>query len=298
MTVVRAAKPTWTKIGLIAGDGDLPVRLAEHCIASGIPLHVSRIDGMSDARLSDFAGSSHGIAAIGERIKALKADQVDTVVFAGNVRRPDFASLKPDFRGALALPRIIAEARKGDDALLTAIMDEFVKEGFKVAGAEDILASLLAQAGVLGAVIPTAEHWDDIQKAAHVAAEIGRLDIGQAVAVANGLILAVEAQEGTDALLARVAGLPGNIRGTPTARLGVLLKCPKPQQERRIDLPTIGLATLEGAARAGLAGIAVEADGALVMDRPVLVAAADEAGMFIVAYTPDDLARHGTLPVG
>lgn len=283
--------PHWTKIGLIAGDGDLPVQLARHCEAAGIPLHVSRIDGMSDPRLNSFPGSSHGIAAIGERIKAMKAAGVDTVVFAGNVKRPDWSTLKPDLRGTMALPRIIAEARKGDDALLTAIMNEFVRDGFAVIGAEQVLESLLARAGVLGAVAPDDRHWADIVKAAGIAEAIGRLDIGQAVAVASGLVLAVEAQEGTDAMLARVAGLPVEIRGVHGARAGVLLKCPKPQQERRIDLPTIGLATLEGAARAGLAGIAVEADGALIMDRPALLAAADEAGMFVVAYTPEDLQQ-------
>lgn len=280
----------WAKLGLIAGEGDLPVALAAHCRNASIPLHVSRIDGVSDPRLSSFEGATHGIAAIGERIKALKADGVDAVVFAGNVKRPDFAQLKPDLHGAMALPRIIAEARRGDDALLRAVMAEFEKAGFKVVGAEAVLEELVAPAGPFGSYAPDASALLDIRKAATVAAEIGRLDIGQAVVVADGLVLAVEAQEGTDQMLERVAALRPDIRGTAQTRRGVLLKRPKPQQERRVDLPTIGLATLERADAAGLKGIAVEAGAALVMDRQALPEAADRAGLFVFGFSDDDWA--------
>jgi hypothetical protein len=104
--------------------------------------------------------------------------------------------------------------------------------------------------------------------------------------VAGGLVLAVEAQEGTDAMLLRVAGLPPAIRGSPDDRRGVLVKRAKPQQERRIDLPTIGVRTIEGAARAGLAGVAVEAGGALVVDRAAVAAAGDAAGVFVIGFRP------------
>jgi UDP-2,3-diacylglucosamine hydrolase len=279
----------WRKLGLIAGDGDLPVRLAEHCRAAGIPLHVSRITGMTDPRLATWPGREHGIASIGERIKSLKADGVDALVFAGNVRRPDFQALKPDARGVMALPRIMSEARKGDDALLRAVLDEFARDGFRILGVEDVLEDLLAPAGPLGTLPVPDNVRDDLRKAADIADQIGRMDIGQGVVVARGLVLAVEAQDGTDRMLAHVAELPAALRGAPGARAGLLLKRPKPGQERRIDLPTIGLATVEGAARAGLAGIAVEAGAALVMDRAAAVRAADEAGLFIVGFVPGDL---------
>ena len=125
----------------------------------------------------------------------------------------------------------------------------------------------------------------DLVQAARVAGAIGALDIGQGAVVCDGLVLAVEAQEGTDAMLQRVALLPASVRGAPDARRGVLVKRPKPIQERRIDLPVIGLQTLEAAAAASLAGIAVEAHGALVARRADLVAAADAAGLFVYGFT-------------
>lgn len=278
----------WTKLGIIAGDGDLPVRLAEHCRAAGIPVHVSRITGMSDARLAGWAGREHPITAFAERIGTLRADGVDAIVFAGYVRRPDLATLKADFRDALVLPRIIAAATRGDEALLRTVMEEFARGGFQILGAEQVLEELVAGAGPYGAVLPDAVGRADIARAAGVARQIGAMDIGQGVVVARGLVLAVEAQEGTDRMLARLPDLPLAIRGSPGARAGVLLKRAKPQQERRIDLPTIGLSTVEGAARAGLAGIAVEAGAALVMDRDAVVRAADEAGLFVYGFGPPD----------
>jgi UDP-2,3-diacylglucosamine hydrolase len=149
-----------------------------------------------------------------------------------------------------------------------------------------VLAALLAPAGPLGAVSPTAEHLQDVEKAAAVASALGAWDVGQGCVVCDGLVLALEGQEGTDQMLARVAGLPADIRGAQEAPRGVLVKRPKPIQDRRIDLPTIGVATLEGASRAGLAGIAVEAGGALVMQRDALIARADSLGLFVYGFTP------------
>jgi UDP-2,3-diacylglucosamine hydrolase len=270
------------KIGLIAGAGDLPVLLAQHCRDAGIPLHVSRITGMSDKRLASFAGSECALASFGERMKALKADHVGSIVFAGLVARPDFASLKPDWRGALALPRIVAEMGKGDDALLRAVLNEFERDGFKVIGADDILHDLLAPLGLITGAAPTASQQADIERGLDVTAQMGLLDIGQSAVVCEGLVLAVEAQEGTDRMLARVAELNPEIRGTPDKRRGVLVKRAKPQQERRIDLPTIGVRTIEGAAKAGLAGVVVEAGGALIIDKASIIAACQEIGMFLI----------------
>ncbi|GBF59365.1 hypothetical protein PbB2_03061 [Candidatus Phycosocius bacilliformis] len=277
----------FSKLGIIAGAGDLPVLLAQHCRDSGMPVHVSRIKGMTDPRLALFPGSECALANFGERIKALKADGVDALVFAGLVNRPDFSTLKPDLRGALALPRIMSEMRKGDDALLRAVLAEFEREGFAIVGTDEVLADLLAEEGLLAGKAPTEAHMEDVRKAMTIAAEIGRLDIGQGAVVVDGLVLAVEAQEGTDRMLARVHDLSTHIRGTRVERRGVLAKRPKPVQERRVDLPTIGVKTVEGASRAGLAGIVVEAGGALVIDRNNVIAAAEEAGLFVLGVTLD-----------
>jgi hypothetical protein len=183
----------------------------------------------------------------------------------------------------------IAAARKGDDALLRFLIGEFESEGFHVEGAHEVAAGLTLAHGPLGRLAPGPEHQLDMHKAFHVAGEIGRLDVGQGAVVCEGLVLAVEAQEGTDAMLERCVGLPQALRGSPKARRGVLAKRPKPIQEQRVDLPAIGVATVVGAARAGLAGIVGEAGKALVMDHEAVAKAADELGLFVYGLDPSDL---------
>ncbi|HEY0437278.1 MAG TPA: UDP-2,3-diacylglucosamine diphosphatase LpxI, partial [Phenylobacterium sp.] len=192
------------------------------------------------------------------------------------------SSLMPDLRGLAALPGAIAAARKGDDALLRYLIGEFEKEGFAVEGAHEVMDDLSLAAGLLGSVAPREADQGDIAKALEVARAVGLLDAGQAAVVCRGLVLAMEAAEGTDAMLARVAELPEALRGRPGAGVGVLAKAAKPIQETRVDLPTIGPATVEGAARAGLAGIVGEAGHLLVLDREAVIALADELGLFIL----------------
>jgi DUF1009 family protein len=280
----------FARIGIIAGGGDLPVRLAEACRDGAIPHYVARVEGFADERLKAFPGASFGIGAIETRYRALKEAGVDAVVMAGIVKRPDFRTLKLDLGGVKLMPRLLAAARQGDEALLALLVAAFEENGFTVIGAEAVLGSLLSAAGPLGRLSPDPAQREDMRVAARIAAEIGRLDIGQGAVVCDGLVLAVEAQEGTDAMLARVADLPAEIRGSPWAKRGVLVKRPKPQQERRIDLPTIGLQTIDRAARAGLAGVAYEAGGALILDQAGVAAAADEAGLYVYGFKPDETA--------
>jgi DUF1009 family protein len=270
------------KLGLIAGAGDLPAALAAQCGAAGRPLFIVRLRGFAEPGLDAFPGETVGIAELGKCFEALGRAGCEAICLAGRVDRPDFSALKPDLRGLKALPGAIAAARRGDDALLRFLVGEFEKEGFAVEGAHEVAAGLTLGNGPLGALAPAPEHEDDIARAMEIAAEIGRLDVGQGAVVCRGLVLAVEAQEGTDAMLARVAGLPEALRGAAKAPQGVLAKRPKPIQEHRVDLPTIGPATVEGAARAGLAGIVGPAGGVLVMDRDGVIAAADRLGLFIV----------------
>lgn len=279
----------WAKLAIIAGAGDLPVRLAAHCAAIGRPFYVARIAGMAEPALEAHPGAAFGLGEMGARFSALKAAGCDAVTFAGLVRRPDFRTLKLDSRAALMLPRVLGAARQGDDALMRAILDEFEREGFAIVGPEAAFGGLLAPKGVLGAVTPDDAARSDMAKAAAIAAALGALDVGQGAVVCDGFCLALEAAEGTDAMLARVAGLPEAVRGTPAARRGVLVKRAKPIQDRRIDLPTMGLATLEAAAAAGLSGIAVEAGGALIVDRDAVVLRADALGMFVAGFDPADL---------
>lgn len=280
----------WTRLAIVAGAGALPVHLATHCASTGQAYFVARIAGMADAALDAHPGVTFALGEMGARFKALKDAGCDAVTFAGVVRRPDFRTLKLDARAALMLPKVMAAARKGDDALMRAILDEFEREGFSIVGPEEAVEALLAPRGALGALTPDADARADIAKAAAVAATLGAWDVGQGAVVCDGFVLALEAAEGTDAMLARVAALPEAVRGTPDARRGVLVKRAKPVQDRRIDLPTIGLSTLEGAARAGLAGIAVEAGGALVVDRAAIAVRADALGLFVIGFDPSDFA--------
>jgi DUF1009 family protein len=270
------------KLGLIAGGGALPLEIVRACGLTDRPVFVVRLKGMADPALAAFEGLEAGIAELGKAIKAFKQAGCDSVCFAGIVPRPDWPALVPDLRGLSALPRVLASARSGDDALLRAVAAEFEREGFVVEGAEQVVAGLAIGLGPVGALRPSPADEADIALAMRAARAIGRLDIGQAAVAAHGLVLAVEAQEGTDALLRRCAELPALLRGSPGALVGVLAKAPKSLQDRRIDLPTIGPATVMAAAQAGLAGIVGEAGALLVVERAQVIEAADELGLFIV----------------
>ena len=176
---------------------------------------------------------------------------------------------------------IIAEAAKGDDALLRKILSVFEAEGYAIEGADDILGGETLPTGALGAIQPTSEQLQDLRKALHVAEKAGELDIGQGAVVCDGLVLAVEAQEGTDAMLARVAGLPGDLRGSAADRKGALGKAPKPIQDLRVDMPVMGARTVELAAAAGLAGVGGVAGRLILIDHAAIVEAADRLGLFV-----------------
>ncbi len=274
-------------LGIIAGLGALPVQVADAAVARGQGVYVLRLKGFEEAELERFPGEVAGIAEIGKVVKAFRSAGCEQICFAGIVKRPDFKALKPDMKGVSLLPKAIAAARKGDDALLSFMIQVFEAEGFQIIGAEEAAGHLKAPAGLLAGPQPNDAQLSDLRKAANVAREIGRLDIGQGAIVADGLVLCVEAQEGTDEMLVRCAGLPAEIRGAASERLGVLVKRPKPQQERRIDLPTIGTRTVEGVAAAGLSGIGYEADGALIIDADTVRERAQQLGLFLYGFPAD-----------
>lgn len=278
----------WRKLGVIAGGGELPVVLAEHCAAADRPYFIARITPFADPALSAHPGSDNGLGHMGGRMQAMRDAGVDAVVLIGQVPRADVSKLELDDGAIAMLPAIMAALPQGDDALLRAILGEHERAGFQVVGAEEVMGDLLAPQGVWGAVAPTPAQVKDIIKGAKVAHVIGGFDIAQGVVVCDGHVLAMEAAEGTDEMLKRVAALPLDLRGTPEKRRGALVKRPKPIQERRIDLPVVGFRTVEGAARAGLAGIAVEAHGALAVRRAEMIAEADRLGLFLYGFTSSE----------
>jgi DUF1009 family protein len=264
------------RLGIIAGAGELPLRAVEACRAVGRPVFVLALEGAaSPATVESVPHAWIRLGAAGQGLRLLKENGVEELVMIGGVRRPSLFALRPDWRTARFFARIGYRAL-GDDGLLRAVIRELESEGFRVVGADTVLGDALATEGPLGALRPDVQAESDIGRGLEVARALGALDVGQAAVVQQGIVLGVEAAEGTDALLARCGPLRRDGPG------GVLVKVAKPGQDRRADLPTIGPATVAAAAAAGLRGIAVEAGATLVADRTAVVAAADRVGLFVV----------------
>jgi UDP-2,3-diacylglucosamine hydrolase len=265
------------KLGILAGGGALPARIIKACKEAGRDVFVLAFKDQTDPET--VVGTSHAwirLGAAGEAIDLLHRAEVEDVVMAGAIRRPTLAALRPDLRAAKLFAKL-GVAMLGDDKLLSAVVRELEeKEGFRVVGPQSLLPGSLATMGVLGSHQPDEQAHQDTRRGIEVALGIGALDVGQGAVVQQGLVLAVEAVEGTDAMLARAAQLHRDGPG------GVLVKVRKPGQEPRADLPTIGVATVEAAAAAGLRGIAVEAGGALLIDPEKIIRAADNAGLFLL----------------
>ncbi len=264
-------------LGIIAGGGSLPRLIVHACREAGREVFLIAFEGDTDAETCD--GVPHRrirLGAVGTLLKTLRKAGCREVVLAGAIRRPPLSAIKPDLRGMQLLGRIARVANKGDDALLSLVVDELEREGFQVVGADDLIAELRAPAGVMGRHEPDGEARRDIALGVEAVLALGARDIGQAAIVQAGVVLGVEAAEGTDRLIERCAALRQPGSG------GVLVKFRKPGQERRVDLPTVGPTTVENLAKARFAGVAVEAGETLVLQRGETVRRADEAGLFVI----------------
>jgi DUF1009 family protein len=274
-------------LGIIAGGGDLPRAVAQSAMESGRDVHVLAVRGSADeAWLSDFSHDWMAIGEWGRSVKLLAAAGAEEIVLVGKVDRPTLSEVKFDAKGLLVLPSLLAAARKGDDAMLRVTSDFYGKEGFKVLTAAEAAPGLVMGEGLLGKRRPGDDDWDDIKRAFAIIRALGHLDVGQAAIVCEGLPLCVEAAEGTDAMIARVNSLRKNLHGTPEKKRGVLAKGLKATQDRKTDLPVIGIKTVQGAHEAGLTGIALEAGSSLIMDKRAVAAEADRLGLFVIGVTP------------
>ena len=264
------------KLGVLAGGGQLPVRVIAACRARRQPFFVIAFNGFTDPATVD--GAPHAwmpVEKVGAILSRLHAEDVSEVVLAGPVRRPgSLLTLRPDLRGVLLLLRMVRRWR-GDDHVLTQVVREIEGDGFRVVGAEDVAPELLMPRGPLGSLNPDDSCQQSITIGIAAARELGRDDRGQAVLMAGGRVVAREGAGGTARLLADAVA-------SQNARGGVLVKIVKPGQERRVDLPSVGVDTVAQAASAGLAGIALETGGSLVIDRDAVIRAADGAGLFVV----------------
>ena len=265
------------KLGIIAGGGAAPRQLIEVCQKLGREVFVVCLEGQADEGLAADVPHVWLSLGAGNALKKLVIEkQIKELAMLGRVRRPSLTELKPDML-ALKILTKVGMNMLGDDALLTAVGKAIEAEtGARLIGAQEIFADFLTPPGPLTRVVPDDTARADILRGIAMAREIGRLDIGQAVVVQQGLVLGVEAIDGTDALISRSGALQR------AGAKGVLVKVCKPQQDRRFDLPAIGPETVEAVAKAGLRGIAVEAGHSLLLERDKTIAAADTAGLFIV----------------
>lgn len=265
-------------LGIIAGGGELPRAIALGARDSGRAVFVVALDG-AGAWTNDFPHDRSSMGQVGRTLKLLRAHDCRELIFAGYVSRPNFLKLRYDAKGVSWLLPVLWGMRKGDNTLLDVMVGLFAREGLTVRGIGDIAPWLQIPPGPLGTLKPSAADDADIALAMDTARKQGIHDVGQAVIAAGGKVIAIEDKAGTDALLRRVAAMPSAERG----ERGVLAKALKPIQNRKTDLPTIGVATVQNAAVCGLAGIAVEAHTALVLDKASVAAAADALGLFVTA---------------
>lgn len=277
-------KPATEPIGLIAGWGRFPVLFAQKAKSLGIPVVCVGIRGMADRAAIEphchrFYWSR--LAAMNRPIRCFKRENVRRWTMAGKVFKTRlysafrWISLMPDLR-MIRFYFNRARADNADDTLTLAIIDEFEREGLVCASALDLCPELLVRSGVLTRRSPTALEQADIEYGWHLAKEMGRLDVGQSVAVRERAVLAVEAVEGTDACIRRAGEL---CKGGGF----VVVKVAKPEQDMRFDVPTVGPSTIESIRAAGGKVLAIEADKTILIDEPETLRLADQAGIAIVA---------------
>src|SRR5215470_4994681 len=269
-------------LAIICGGGSLPFAVADAVMRRGRPVFLFPIRGWVDPQA--VARYPHHFVEFGGyrrfQRRAREAGCRD-VVMIGTVLRPALRQILFDWDVLRELPNVLRMFRGGDNHLLSILARLFEKRGFRFVGAHEVAPEILMPQGAIGRREPSARDQADIAHGVALLSAMGPFDVGQGVVVAENYVLAVEAAEGTDRMLARIAELRREGRVRSAVGHGVLVKVPKSAQDQRFDLPAIGPATVEGAARAGLAGIAVMAGGAIVAEPAAVGTAADRAGIFV-----------------
>ena len=271
------------KLGIIAGGGSIPKMLVEHCRKINRPFFVIAIEGNADKSWVN-ENVPHlwiRIGQAGTGFKKLHDEKVEEVIMIGTIKRPSFFDLIPDMRTTAFFAKIGMKSL-GDDGILRALVKEIEAEGMVVRGVHEVMQDLLVKKGCLTKCKPDKQAQEDIRRGVEVALTLGKLDVGQAVVVQQGLVLAVEGIEGTDQLLKRCKDYKRKGDG------GVLVKLRKPQQDMRIDLPTIGAQTIKRAKESGLRGIAVHVGNGLIVDEADVIKLADKEGLFVIGVEPND----------
>jgi hypothetical protein len=275
-------EPVTSPVGVIAGGGVMPFAVADSLEARGMAPVLFALRGACDpARLARFRHHWISVGELGRATRLLRSEGCRDLVFIGTLARPALSDIRLDWATLRVLPQVWASFRGGDDHLLSGVGRIFEREGFRMVGIKDVAPDLLTPEGCLTRAAPDADASADIALAREVLAALSPFDIGQAVVVIDRHVVGVEDIEGTDGLLARIAGLRQRGRIRARENRGVLVKAPKRGQDLRFDLPTIGPRTVEGASKARLAGIAVVAGNTLLAEPQAMIEEADAAGLFI-----------------
>jgi UDP-2,3-diacylglucosamine hydrolase len=276
------AEPVSSPVGVIAGGGVMPFAVADSLARRGIAPVLFALRGVCDpARLAAFHHHWISVGELGRATKLLRSEGCRDLVFIGTLARPALSEIRLDWTTLRLLPQVWASFRGGDDHLLSGVGRIFEREGFRMVGIKDVAPDLLAPEGCFTRATPDSDASADIALAREVLTALSPFDIGQAVVVIDRHVVGVEDIEGTDGLLARIASLrrEGRIRAKESR--GVLVKAPKRGQDLRFDLPTIGPRTVEGTAKAKLAGIAVVAGNTLLAEPQAMIEQADATRLFV-----------------
>ncbi|MEA2830825.1 MAG: UDP-2,3-diacylglucosamine hydrolase [Bradyrhizobium sp.] len=269
-------------VGLIAGGGVLPFAVADSLIARGIDPVLFALKGVCDPQaVARFRHHFISIGQLGRLAKLLQSENCRDLVFIGTLVRPALSEIRLDWGTLRVIGSVWSAFRGGDDHLLSGVGRILEQHGFRLVGIKDVAPDLLMPEGCLTLKSPDEGSTADIARGREVLRALSPFDIGQGAVVIDGHVVAVEDIEGTDGLLARVARLRAEGRIRAKAPRGVLVKAPKNGQDLRFDLPTVGPRTIEGAAAAQLAGIAIVAGNTIVVEPQIMIAAADAAGLFV-----------------
>ena len=280
--MTNAALDISSPVGLIAAGGVMPFAVADSLAARGINPVLFALKGACDpVAVARFRHHWISVGQFGRATKLFRAENCRDLVFIGTLVRPALAELRLDWGTLRVIGRLLTAFRGGDDHLLSGIGRILEQDGFRMVGIKDVAPDLLMPEGCLTRAAPDPNAAADIAKGRDVLGALSPFDIGQAAVVIDGHVVAVEDIEGTDGLLARVARLRGEGRIRARPGRGVLVKAPKSGQDLRFDLPTIGPRTIEGAAAAGLGGVAIVAGNTIVVEPQAMIDAADAAGVFV-----------------
>ena len=280
--MVDHASKISSPVGLIAAGGVMPFAVADSLIARGIEPVLFALKGACDpVRVTRFRHHWIAVGQVGRAVKLFRAENCRDLVFIGTLVRPALSEIRLDWGTLRVLGRVWAAFRGGDDHLLSGIGRILEQDGFRMVGIREVAPDLLMPEGCITRASPDENAAADIARGRDVLRALSPFDIGQAAVVIDGHVVGVEDIEGTDGLLARVARLRNEGRIRAKAARGVLVKAPKSGQDLRFDLPTIGPRTIEGAAAAQLAGIAIVSGNTIVVEPQAMIEAADAAGLFV-----------------